>query len=130
MGRPPTHLDSHQHVHRQEPARSVMAAAAAELRLPLREIRGDVAFVGGFYGQTNRGTPYPEGIAVETLVSIIESLPPGTSEISSHPGLDESLDSVYRVERITEVETLCSRGLRAALAQAGVTLISYADVIC
>src|SRR5262245_29538363 len=36
-GRDPTHLDSHQHVHREEPLRSLAAAAAERLGVPLRE---------------------------------------------------------------------------------------------
>src|SRR5437867_1669555 len=34
MGRGPTHIDSHQHVHLQEPVRSVLTAVANDLRVP------------------------------------------------------------------------------------------------
>src|SRR5690349_17679403 len=37
VGRDPSHLDSHQHVHRNEPARAVMLKLAQELGVPLRE---------------------------------------------------------------------------------------------
>src|SRR6202035_4017547 len=36
FGRDPTHLDSHQHVHRQTPVREIAAEIAAELDVPLR----------------------------------------------------------------------------------------------
>ena len=36
MGREPTHLDSHQHMHHDEPLRSVMRAQAEKLGVPLR----------------------------------------------------------------------------------------------
>src|SRR5262245_13398039 len=36
VGRGPTHLDSHQHLHRHEPIRSVLRRAADELGVPLR----------------------------------------------------------------------------------------------
>ena len=36
VGREPTHLDSHQHVHREEPVRSATLTAAAALSIPLR----------------------------------------------------------------------------------------------
>ena len=36
VGREPTHLDSHQHVHRHDPLRSLMVDAAGRLSVPLR----------------------------------------------------------------------------------------------
>src|SRR5580765_1177969 len=53
-GRNPTHLDSHQHVHREEPIRSVLQAVAASLEVPLRDCCR-VRYCGDFYGQTARG---------------------------------------------------------------------------
>ena len=38
LGRDPTHLDSHQHIHRSEPTRSILAALGAELQIPLRHL--------------------------------------------------------------------------------------------
>src|SRR6266852_4645568 len=37
MKRNPTHLDSHQHSHRQEPARSIVLALAGEMAVPVRD---------------------------------------------------------------------------------------------
>ena len=39
IGRDPTHLDSHQHVHMSEPVAAVAARLAAELEVPLRDRR-------------------------------------------------------------------------------------------
>src|SRR5215210_4591318 len=36
VGRDPTHLDSHQHVHLREPVRSILIEIARELKVPLR----------------------------------------------------------------------------------------------
>src|SRR5437899_7884877 len=36
MGRDPTHIDSHQHLHRNEPLRSIALRLARELSVPLR----------------------------------------------------------------------------------------------
>src|SRR4029077_20908553 len=36
VGRSPSHIDSHQHVHETEPARSLLAELTRELRVPLR----------------------------------------------------------------------------------------------
>src|SRR5262245_17774008 len=51
IGRDPTHLDSHQHVHRREPVRQILASVAAELRIPLRHYTPDIHYCGEFYGQ-------------------------------------------------------------------------------
>src|SRR5579859_2490917 len=37
LGRDPTHLDSHQHVHRGEPVASLLSELAARLGVPLRQ---------------------------------------------------------------------------------------------
>ena len=38
LGRDPSHIDSHQHVHRNEPARSVVSQVAQRLAVPLRSV--------------------------------------------------------------------------------------------
>src|SRR5436305_413636 len=50
-GRDPTHLDSHQHVHAGEPARSVLTELAGHLNIPLRHCSAAVRYCGSFYGQ-------------------------------------------------------------------------------
>ncbi|MBS1892413.1 MAG: ChbG/HpnK family deacetylase, partial [Actinobacteria bacterium] len=47
VGRDPSHLDSHQHVHLSEPAATVAGRLADRLKVPLRG--REVAFEGGFY---------------------------------------------------------------------------------
>src|SRR5437879_1675186 len=71
MGCDPTHIDSHQHVHRREPARSVVIDVARRLGVPLRGCTEQVLHCGDFYGQTLEGSPFPEGISVDRLVRII-----------------------------------------------------------
>jgi predicted glycoside hydrolase/deacetylase ChbG (UPF0249 family) len=127
-GRNPTHLDSHQHVHRAEPARSVLLQVAADLRVPLRHFAPGVAYRGDFYGQTGKGEPHPDAITPAALVRLIRSLPEGTTELGCHPGNGQDLDSMYRVEREREVNTLCHPEVRAALREAAVELCSFHDV--
>ncbi len=124
LGRDPTHLDSHQHVHREEPIASLLTAHARRLGVPLRE-RSDITYCGAFYGQSGTGSPCAEAIAVDALVAVIEALPEGVTELGCHPGLDAELDSSYRVERLKEVETLCDPRVRAALTRAKVTLRGF-----
>ncbi len=128
LGRWPTHIDSHQHVHRNEPARSVVGRVAQRLAVPLRGFTPEIQYCGDFYGQTGEGEPYPEGISLEGLVKTIQNLPVGATELGCHPGQDEHLDSVYRIERLQEVRVLCDPQARTAVEARGVVLCSFADV--
>lgn len=126
VGRDPTHLDSHQHVHQSEPVASVAAALAAELGVPLRG-RG-IRFEGGFYGQTGKGESLPEMISVERLRTIISSLPSGWSELGCHPGLGvTTAESSYAHEREIEVRALCHLSLPKLLESEQIALRSFAE---
>src|SRR5579871_266850 len=59
MGREPSHLDSHQHVHREEPLRELTLQLADELAIPVRQLSPQVQYRGDYYGQAARGEPYP-----------------------------------------------------------------------
>jgi predicted glycoside hydrolase/deacetylase ChbG (UPF0249 family) len=128
MGRDPTHLDSHQHVHRDDPARGPVESLAAELGVPLRGCGDGVAYRGDFYGQGDMGRPYPEGVSVGNLVRILESLSPGITELCCHPGFDDGLNTMYCGERAHEVETLTDPAIRQALEAQSVHLISFLDI--
>jgi predicted glycoside hydrolase/deacetylase ChbG (UPF0249 family) len=124
VGRPPTHLDSHQHVHRRRIVGEAMAAHAERLGVPRRECSG-VTYVGGFYGQDGRGGSWPELLTPAALYGLLASLPPGWSELGCHPGFAEDTDSVYRDERRLEVEALCDPALRRWLDDHGIVLSRY-----
>jgi predicted glycoside hydrolase/deacetylase ChbG (UPF0249 family) len=124
VGRDPTHLDSHQHVHREEPLASLLANRARRLGVPLRE-HSSAAYRGDFYGQSGKGYPCPEAIEVDALIAMIEQLPEGVTELGCHPGLDASLDSSYRLERLKEVKTLCDPRAREALTRERIKLRTF-----
>jgi predicted glycoside hydrolase/deacetylase ChbG (UPF0249 family) len=126
MGRDPSHLDSHQHVHMNEPVASAARAIATELAVPLRG--AEVPYEGGFYGQSGKGDPYPEGIRVERLVELIEGLPAGVTEIGCHPARGPVAESSYDGERERELEALCDPRVRAAIERSGVVLRSFAEL--
>jgi predicted glycoside hydrolase/deacetylase ChbG (UPF0249 family) len=128
VGRPPTHVDSHQHAHRSEPLLTAARAVGERFRVPLRHFTPGVGYCGDFYGQTGKGEPVPEAISVEALVAILSSLPAGVAELGCHPGDDPALQSVYRQERLREVETLCDPAVRSVLAEGDVRLISFRDL--
>jgi len=127
VGQEPTHLDSHQHVHRSGPARAQLLTASRTLGIPLRHF-GRVQYCGEFYGQAKDGLPWPEGISAHSLSAILAALPPGITELGCHPGLGDDVDSMYRTERAHEVQTLCDLRIREALAKEGIELRSFRDV--
>lgn len=128
VGRPPSHLDSHQHVHLKEPARSVLTEAARALGVALRGCEPAVRYCGDFYGQDRKGEPLPGSISAERLLAILASLPPGVTELGCHPGEAFDLDTVYRDERAKEVEALCDPRIRPALVASGIELCSFAGL--
>jgi chitin disaccharide deacetylase len=128
LGRDPTHLDGHQHVQRAEPAKSVLFPLAAELGVPLRDFSPRVRYLGSFYGQTRQGEPLPGAISVTGLLAILSELPPGITELGCHPAAAEDFESMYLGERLEELQTLCDPRIAAALAAAGIELLSFAEV--
>ena len=128
VGRDPTHLDSHQHAHRDEPLQSIMLGVADRLGVPLRSCTAEVRYCGDFYGQTGKGVFLPENISVEELVRTLQALPPGFTELGCHPGLDGDVDAMYRWERAEEVKVLCDPRVREVLAAEGIELCSFAAV--
>ena len=126
MGRDPTHFDSHQHVHREQPARGILVELARRLGVPIRHFSPGVRYCGDFYGQTGKGEPYPDAISVAGLLEVLAALPPGVTELACHPGYPEGLDSMYRDERAREVATLCDPAPRAVVDAMGIVLRSFA----
>ncbi|HEX6961320.1 MAG TPA: ChbG/HpnK family deacetylase [Lacipirellula sp.] len=127
-GKLPTHLDSHQHIHRQEPVRKIARRLASELHVPLRGFDGGVRYCGSFYGQTGKGRPCPSAIGAESLVWLIRTLPPGITELGCHPGNDPMLTSAYRMERMVELASLCHPRVRAAVDDEDIQLATFADL--
>jgi len=128
VGRPPTHLDSHQHVHRDDPVRPVAREIAARLRIVLRDASRTVAYAGGFYGQYGDGRPAAECLSVEAILGILATATADVVELGCHPGLDPDLETMYCRERRREVEVLCTPGLRDRIAAVGFTLATFASL--
>lgn len=129
IGRPPTHLDSHQHVHRLRACQPSFLELAEEQGLPLRD-RPPVTFKGGFYGQWEHGVSEPAKVSFAALTHIVSTeLGRGIYELAVHPGyLDTSTDYVYQQDREWELETLSDPRLPILLAEQGVRLISYHEL--
>jgi predicted glycoside hydrolase/deacetylase ChbG (UPF0249 family) len=129
VARPPTHLDSHQHAHREEPVAAVLADAAVALGVPLRDHDARVRYRGDFYGQSGKGEPCPDAITIDAFERLVESLDEGWTELGCHVGEpDPELPSTYRDERAAELAALCDPRARAALERHGVRLASFAEL--
>ena len=128
VGRNPTHLDSHQHVHLRKPVRTAVLEQSQRLQVPARGCGPDIRHCGDFYGQTGTGEPWPANITVEAFVRIVQGLPPGVTELGCHPGENGDFDSVYRVERTSELQVLCDPAVRRALTAADVRLAAFSSV--
>jgi chitin disaccharide deacetylase len=125
LGCDPTHLDSHQHVHESEPAKGVAEALAAELGVPLRNRA--IRYEGGFYGQSGKGEPFPDGITPAALMELIRALPPGWTEIGCHPAAGPVPTSSYDAEREIELETLRDPQVKNLLNVTQIKLCSFAQ---
>jgi predicted glycoside hydrolase/deacetylase ChbG (UPF0249 family) len=128
VGQTPTHLDSHQHAHREEPLRSQLLMLGRSLEIPVRHETPTVRYEGGFYGQDRRGWPMGWAIGVEHLLGLLLSLPPGVTELGCHPAESADLDSMYRHERAVELETLCDPRVLATLRLDGIRLCSFHEL--
>lgn len=127
-GRNPTHLDSHQHVHRQEPVHSIARAITARLSIPLRHFSPHVTYRGDFYGQSGRGEASPELLTEAALLAILRDTPDAAIEIGCHPGWDPDLETMYCQERLREVEVLCSPTLRESITALGFELVGFSAI--
>jgi len=131
-GRNPTHLDSHQHVHRHEPACSIALAIAERLSIPLRHFSPQVTYRGDFYGQSGRGEAAPELLTEAALLDILRDVrrdeQDSAVEIGCHPGWDPDLETMYCRERLREVEVLCSPTLKESITALAFQLIGFSAI--
>ena len=127
-GTEPDHVDSHQHVHRDEPIRSAVLRLAEALNIPVRHLTPEVRYCGDFYGQGRRGEPLPDSITPPALRRILEGTLTGVTELACHPSEAEDFTSAYAAERVRELQALCHPDTRAALQAGGIELISFRNV--
>ncbi|HKB03225.1 MAG TPA: ChbG/HpnK family deacetylase [Gemmataceae bacterium] len=123
--REPTHLDSHQHVHRRAPTRTVVEDLGRDLGVPVRDLTPGIRYCGDFYGQDGEGNPHPELVTAEALIALLRRLPDGVTELGCHPGDGGGLETMYVRERAAEVAALCDPRVRAAVTELGIELVSF-----
>jgi predicted glycoside hydrolase/deacetylase ChbG (UPF0249 family) len=135
FGRPPTHLDSHHHVHRQPEVMDAVMDLAVAARVPLRS--QDEGFRQGLRRHGVRTPDHFLGDAgtepywtVERLLDALAGLPVGVCELMCHPGhYDEALAySRYGRQREVELRSLCDPEVRATVDRLGIALADYGVV--
>jgi chitin disaccharide deacetylase len=128
LGRAPSHIDSHQNVHRDPRLTPLFIDFALRHGLPLRE-HSPARYLSSFYGQWD-GETHPEQISLENLLQILQhELRDGFAELSCHPGwIDSSFQSSYHKEREIEFKTLSDARLRAFVREQRIILITFRDV--
>jgi predicted glycoside hydrolase/deacetylase ChbG (UPF0249 family) len=129
LGRKPTHIDSHQHVHRHPMRRTLFAELAQRENVPMRD-HSSVVFKGGFYAQWEYGVSDPSKVSFEALMRILSrEIGEGVYEMSCHPGhYDADFDAVYHRDRELELRTLVDPRLPPAIRELGIELISYREL--
>src|SRR4051794_31344769 len=128
VGREPTHIDSHRHVHRHTFLRPLFRELVEPRGIPLRD-DGRVRFVGDFFAQWEWGVTELDKISIVTLEQILrEKVLPGWTELSCHPGYPSAgYDAMYDTEREVEVRSLTDSSVRQTIDELGIELVSFAD---
>ena len=133
MGRQPTHIDGHHHVHARAGVLTAVIAEARRLDVPVRSpdqstrerlrraaVRTSDAFVDTFYGQSR--------VSEAHLAAILETLPEGESELMCHPAKkDDALGSLssYAEPRYAELDALTSTVVRRTIDAHDVELARF-----
>jgi predicted glycoside hydrolase/deacetylase ChbG (UPF0249 family) len=147
-GRQPTHLDSHHHssFFSARLFRAMLELAKeydCAIRFPFTgpvssELEETHRYAPGLIREFNLRRPghfvvdfYDEGATLEGLLTMINNLPDGTSEIMCHAGyVDDafSQESVYNFQREREVKILIDPAIKQAIESQNIELIRFADL--
>ena len=133
VGKKPTHLDSHHHVHMSPSHHAVVERLAKKYDVPVRQVPmdnvariqtgyEDVAFKGDFFGDTATYENILSGVNQDVDVL----------EIMCHPAYLDQLTyetSGYHLERMKEMEILRSHQLKMYIQVNNVELINYSHLV-
>jgi predicted glycoside hydrolase/deacetylase ChbG (UPF0249 family) len=131
LGRSPTHLDVHKHLHRYSSVLEGVARAAKAAALPVRAIDAGMRAV-----LRTHGVPTTEHFIGEAgaepwwtlprFLAAVDALEHGTTELMCHPGeVPSHVRSGYSTQREVELLTVLAPEARAALERAGVVLADF-----
>lgn len=130
LGRLPTHIDSHHHLHRRAECVALFRELVATLGVPLRGESG-VRFTGGFYAQWQWMVTNLDYVSVPMLERMLrEEVPQGWTEFSCHPGyVSPDFSTVYHEEREAEIRTLTNPTIRQTIAMLDIHLVGYSEYL-
>ena len=131
LGRRPTHLDVHKHLHRYSCVLEGVARAAKAAALPVRAIDAGMRAV-----LRTHGVPTTEHFIGEAgaepwwtlprFLAAVDALEDGTTELMCHPGeVPTEVRSGYSTQRAVELSTLLAPEAREALRRSGVELADF-----
>ena len=134
LGAPATHVDVHRHLHRFPAVLEALGQVASGRGLPVRALdeamraelrRAGVRTTDHFVGEAGGEAYWTEKRVAETVAELDE----GLTELMCHPGYPpRETRTSYALQRAVELATLTSATARRALADAGITLASFADL--
>jgi chitin disaccharide deacetylase len=126
-GQDPTHIDSHHHVHLRPEVAPLFVELCRNRRIPLRSFSG-ITYVGNFYAQWEPGQTDLGHISPEYLISLLQDIAPGFSELACHPGdRDARFDPLYDWQRRFEVAALTDPRVSAVATREAIRLIDYRE---
>jgi len=134
LGRTPTHVDVHKHLHRHEAILEGLLTVARERGLPVRALDGPmrqalatrgVVTTAHFIGDAGQEAHWTQA----RLLAALAALEPGVTELMCHPGQTPSqVKSGYAAQREVELATFLDPSMREAIRAAGVRLISFSEL--
>ena len=65
---------------------------------------------------------------MESLLALLASLEPGSTELGFHPGKGALTGSSYAMQRSLELATLCDPRVRGAIDELGIELIGFSSL--
>ncbi len=129
-GRNPDHLDSHKHIHGHPTVKKLFVEYSQRFKIPTRDIQ--VKCIRDFFGWNVFMKRDLRKISVESLISILSNLKPGTHELMCHPGIvdNELYASKYNEERAEELKTLTHMEVKSFISTSGIQLTNWSDASC
>lgn len=125
----PDHLNTHHHIHAAPKVAVVLIKLAKKYNIPVRRAGASAQGVSTdyFFGNLSPQKYWTKG----SLLTILENLPNGTSEIMCHPGsVDSELKSIssFLKGREAERQLFSNSSSRKFLMDQGIQLIKFQDL--
>lgn len=130
VGKPPDHLDGHQHIHKNPKIKFIFQQYLRKHKIPVRDFYG-FRFIDSFFAWDKLRRKDFKRVSVESLLRILGNLKEGVNELMCHPGyVDEGLrkTSSYLEEREKELETLTDKKIVDFVNSSNIKLCNWKDI--